>query len=419
MGLSAAVRNSSADWFHVRSAPPAPRKQEHRMRTGTPRSRFTRTRARPSAAGPKASTPDGRIEPLERRVLLATFVVSTADESGPGSIREALAMAEANSGPDTIAFDESLAAPGTKITVSSPLVLNGPVTVLGPERAKLTLEGNNATRVLDVASDAVVALSGLRISGGSADGGGGIRNQGTLTLDHVLVSGNSATGFGGGISNLFGTLTLHNSSVSRNSAQYGAGLSNDFGDVTLLDSDISNNTASNGGGGVINQATLTLTRSTVSGNAALNGIGGGTNNGGTLNINHATTVNTSASFSGGVDYSFSGTATIVYGNVSGNSARTGGGIGNSGKLTLANSSVSGNTAVSRGGGISQSGGTATLINVTVSGNSVTASSGSGGGIDSTAALEIYSTTVADNRAARGGGIRVIGDTKLYNSLIAN
>ena len=82
--------------------------------------------------------------------------------------------------------------------------------------------------------------------------GGGIYNQGALTLDDCTVSENVARrrdgldfgdpgvdGFGGGIYNA-GTLTLNECTVNENSAQGGAG---------FVIEDINGDLSGNGGGG--------------------------------------------------------------------------------------------------------------------------------------------------------------------------
>jgi hypothetical protein len=83
------------------------------------------------------------------------------------------------------------------------------------------------------------------------------------------VSDNTAV-YGGGIDNE-GTLTLTNSTVSRNSAQYGGGVHNTYGPLTVTNSTVSDNTASDGGG-ICNEGTagrtLTLTNTLVDNDCA-------------------------------------------------------------------------------------------------------------------------------------------------------
>jgi hypothetical protein len=128
------------------------------------------------------------------------------------------------------------------------------------------IEGNGTNpgdRVLHVDPPSVgipVAISGVTIRDGSASGmsqlGGGIYNEGVLTLTSSAVTGNRATLFGGGIENESGdTLTLRNVTVSSNFAHSDSGgIDNNGGTVLLVNSTITANTADadadgNGSGG--------------------------------------------------------------------------------------------------------------------------------------------------------------------------
>ena len=160
--------------------------------------------------------------------------------------------------------------------------------------------------------------------------GGGIHNSGTLTLTNSMVSNNSATGFvafGGGVSNE-GTVVLVDSTVSANSVSGGGGgIRNDSGgSVTSTNSAVIDNSASNGGG-IENFASMTLTNSTVSRNSAEDK-GGGIWNGGTLALanitisgNSASNISASSEIGGGI-YNWSSsnltqTNTIIADNTSG------------------------------------------------------------------------------------------------------
>jgi hypothetical protein len=113
-----------------------------------------------------------------------------------------------------------------------------------------TLDAEDDGRVLEIAGGAEVTLEALKITGGKTNDpdGGGILNNGTLTLRGVAVSGNTGAQ-GGGLRNN-GTLTLGDGAV------------------------VSGNTAGNVGGGIFNEGTLTLEDgSEVSGNGAADGGG--------------------------------------------------------------------------------------------------------------------------------------------------
>ena len=68
-------------------------------------------------------------EPLERRFLFATFVVTSAADGGPGSLREAILAANASEGPDAIHFN--LPAPAAISPVQPLPAVTGPTTIDG------------------------------------------------------------------------------------------------------------------------------------------------------------------------------------------------------------------------------------------------------------------------------------------------
>jgi hypothetical protein len=258
--------------------------------------------------------------------VLATFHVTNTNDAGAGSLRDAISQANTVAGADTINFTGSLfrdAVPDQITLTSGALSISSDITINGTGANKLSISGNNASRVFEIASASKVTISGLLITKGSGGSfnGGGIGNSGTLTLKNSTVSGNTS-GFGGGIGNS-GTLTLSNSTVSGNTAAFFGGGIISGGTLTLNNSTVSGNTAGNAGG-IDNFGTLTLNNSTVSGNTA-NNRGGGIFNNGTLTLSKST--------------------------LTGNRAFSGGGIYNSGTLALSKSILSGNTATNAGGGI--------------------------------------------------------------------
>jgi predicted outer membrane repeat protein len=128
--------------------------------------------------------------------------------------------------------------------------------------------------LFDVATGASLTLTNLTIQNGLASGaGGGILNNGTLSVSGCTLSGNSA-GSGGGISNA-GTMTVQNSTLSGNSAGVGGGIENERGSITISGSTLSHNSAGIGGG-IDNgfEAKLDIFGCTVSHNTATQDGGG-------------------------------------------------------------------------------------------------------------------------------------------------
>jgi hypothetical protein len=226
------------------------------------------------------------------------------------------------------------------------------MTIQGAGAATTIVDANQIDRAIHVGSTATITISGLTIKNGSNTGpGGGILNDGVLTLTNSIVTGNQTlnssggngsptTDAGGGILSSK-TLTLNNTIVTANvSAGNGGGVYAD-GSATLNDSSVTANRATLGsyGGGIVNDGTMAINRSVISGNQ------------------------TSPS-----------SLYAVPGN--------GGGIWNFGGLTMTNSTVSNNSAFSYGGGIFNSA-TLNTFFCTIAGNladSYAAGAGSGGGI---------------------------------------
>ena len=127
---------------------------------------------------------------LEGRELLSPLTVSNTDDSGPGSLRAAVLQANTDGGGDTINFSNLFNTPQTITLTSGQLALTGTATttISGPGASLLTVSGNHAGRVFAVYGGSA-DLSGVTISGGNTDRGGGLRNNGG-TLSLVLLTVN-------------------------------------------------------------------------------------------------------------------------------------------------------------------------------------------------------------------------------------
>ena len=93
--------------------------------------------------------------------------------------------------------------------------------------------------------------------------GGGIRNDGTLTLNNSTLSGNSAGADGGGIDIFLGIATLNNSTLSGNHAGVkGGGISN-YAIASLWNATVSNSSAPTGGALFMDSGTTTILTNTI------------------------------------------------------------------------------------------------------------------------------------------------------------
>ena len=198
--------------------------------------------------------------------LAATITVSNGNDSGPGSLRQAIVNASPG---DTINFAPSVT---TVSLTSGELVIDKNLTIDGPGANRLAVQRSTHAppfRVFHIISSIVTAhISGLTITNGSVVGGvgtdgdgGGIRSSGILTLTDCTISDNQAAGtelvggHGGGVLNENGTLSITRCTISNNSAQFVTGSSGDC--------------PSGSGGGILNYSggSLTITNSTISDNS--------------------------------------------------------------------------------------------------------------------------------------------------------
>jgi hypothetical protein len=147
---------------------------------------------------------------------------------------------------------------------------NGTLTLSGD-----TLSGNVADYGNGgaIANYGALTVTGSTLSDNSATGdGGGIANYGILTVTGSSLSGNSAGHNGGGIATEYGgTATVAGSTLSGNRATAGGGIYND-GAMTLSGSTVTRNstyTSLPSGGGIYNDfgGSLTVFESVVTGNS--------------------------------------------------------------------------------------------------------------------------------------------------------
>jgi len=192
----------------------------------------------------------------------ATIMVTNTNDNGPGSLRQALALA--NDG-DTI---DATGISGVITLTSGELLVSQSVTIKGPGADLLAVDGNAAGTVFQVVSMGPVTISDLTIRNANGRFGGGIFNGGVgpVTVSNSALSGNTAA-FGGGVYN-GGTLNIVNSTISGNTANEGAGIYNAV-TLTIINSTFSDNAASQIAGAVFNTGTLVIANSTISNNTSM------------------------------------------------------------------------------------------------------------------------------------------------------
>jgi len=214
------------------------------------------------------------------------FVIDGVCETQPGNgvctLRAAIQEANAScfSGPITI---DLTVVPSGIITLSnlpSPALpsMQHDMNLNGPGADNLTVDASNHYRVFSISAGTTVNINGLTIAHGNAGGGngGGVLNDGNLTMSDCNVIGNSATK-GGGIQNTDnGKLTILSGNIESNIASTGGGGIRNTGVMKVVNAVIASNGANRRGGGILNDkqdsgtnpGLLTLTNCTIVGNVA-------------------------------------------------------------------------------------------------------------------------------------------------------
>lgn len=222
----------------------------------------------------------------------ASFTVTNTDDSGTGSLRQAVIEANAAAGADVILF-----APGVTgvITLTTGQIeITDDVTITGPGSASLAISGNDTSRIFYIYDDRATALvatiSGLTFTNGNDTGsyGGGaiVAWSADTTLHDVVITDSATAGRGGAVLAGYAYskaardhhLRLENCVISGNSAGTdGGGVAfYSGGALEIIDSVIEDNTAGRGGGGLASQESIgnILVQDTrISGNTAPDGAG--------------------------------------------------------------------------------------------------------------------------------------------------
>jgi hypothetical protein len=228
------------------------------------------------------------------------IVVSNTNDSGPGSLRQAIAdspcvnnqieFAPELSGA-TIALNTELSiAKNVTITGNVPISISGQsnvrlfnITTSAVTLAHLTLtdgraDGGHGGALLITDETTAVTLTHTTLQNNTASSGGAIYNdQGQLTIQHSTLANNQASAQGGGITNFLGQMNVSHTAIISNSALWGGGVFNltvggncpDSVGATWQNSTLSGNQATILGGGLYHaQGVLELTHSTITNNHA-------------------------------------------------------------------------------------------------------------------------------------------------------
>jgi hypothetical protein len=240
------------------------------------------------------------------------FDVTNTNDSGAGSLRQAVADAQANGGADDVVVQPGI---GT-INATSPIawISGGALTIQGNDVVvdfggantgfmdnsdeDLTIDSMTITGVGGLSDDdaaPVVAeggsvtvskctITGNNVSSNDGDFAGAVLSEGgTVTVNTCTITGNQAHGTedagdgAGAILSEGGSVNVSNSTISGNTVvadgDAGGGIDSEGGDITITGSTINCNSATGGGdaaGGILNEGaeSFTIDTSNIVGNVA-------------------------------------------------------------------------------------------------------------------------------------------------------
>jgi hypothetical protein len=313
-----------------------------------------------------------------------TSIVTSCEDNGPGTLRQAVADASNDATIDLSQVSCTITLKTGEIATSLSSVTITAYDSLPPPQDRyghlpeppVTIDASGQSRVFNHSGSGTLALIGVALVNGAVSGadGGCVRSGAALTLRYSSVSGCESTyihlpggyinGRGGGIF-AHGPLTLDHSTVTGNASKSAKGR----------------------GGGLYADTSLFMTSSVVSGNAAyfrtsyaLGGVGGGI-------------------------YLYSRAPSVIaYSTINGNQAGNGAGLqmqgALNGALRIVASTISGNSAIVSAGGITVQ---------------------SASGIEPPQPFVIYNSTIAFNTIDYGGaaGVALAGSSRFVSSVVAN
>ncbi|MBI1325663.1 hypothetical protein GC170_21065 [bacterium] len=320
-------------------------------------------------------------ETLEQRLPLATFLVTSEADSGPGTLRQAIAQANATAVADEITFAADV---HRVILTSGQLQVTNEITIGGSADVEISRSSGAKTpqfRLFDISPGAAVTLNRLTLVNGFENQGGAIRNQGTLTLVSSTLRNNVSRVDGGAVYNQSGQLNVIASVFEANQAGNSGGAIADYGSLSIDTSVFSANLAGNQGGAIFEAGRSKIAFGTFTGN--------------------------SANWGGGVYVRNQGEVSLDSSTLDSNSARFGGAIGNLGTVTAIQTTFSANSAIQLGGAIRNQGDLSVAFS-TIAGNAAS----TGGGIDNRSQATLIGTIVADSLSGADLNGRFSGSNNL-------
>ena len=233
-----------------------------------------------------------------------TLVVNNLNDSGSGSLREAITNASTN---DTITFNPSIS--GGTININTTITVNKNLIFIGTTPgANIVISGNHSFRLLSISGSSTnVSISNINFTQGQVSTGGAILNSGTLELnycrlfDNHSLAVNSNHGGGAIFNNSNAALIINycefydNSALTTTSIPHGGAIYSKGSSVNINYSGFYYNDATSAGnfsyGGAIhnNSGVLNINSSTFSNNESI-AASGGASYGGAISSESASSI---------------------------------------------------------------------------------------------------------------------------------
>lgn len=346
---------------------------------------------------------------------------------GNCSLRAAIQETNHLSGTDTIelptgTYTLTIGGVNENQSAFGDLDITDDLIIQGADRETVIIDGNGQDRVLH--TFATVTISAVTVQNGNSPDnleGSGIRNEGSLTLDNVIVrknGNNNEMADGQGVASI-ATLLIKNSLIEQNGGNFNSGrgggvFSLTYETTTIEDTIIRNNSGSYGGGVAIYEkfGHLIIQNSQVTDNRAYYGAGG------ILVADAKATISDSTILRNEIEDS------STFGG-------SGGGIqGQSANMTIINSLIAENFAAIEylghgGGGIALISGFMSIQKSTIRNNQTGFNGddglvidGFGGGVMTfSGSSRISQSAIYSNSSKSGGGVYNQGSTVIDNSTI--
>ena len=302
---------------------------------------------------------------------MAIFTVNNSNDSGAGSLREALLTANANPGLDTIEIEV------TNIELQEALAITDSVDIFG-NGVVITQTGSDRLFTINDETEAEISvtLDNLKLTGGRPKAtGGAVLSYEALTITQAEIYGNATSLRGGGIYSE-GSLTVKDSHIHSNAiaedpqTSAGGGIyTKNGGTLELSNTLIEANTAIIGGGVIVADDTqaeindvqflnneggaifssfgnLEVANSSFNGNFSPMVAGGITLEDSSAKIDNSEFISNSGNFGGAISV-LASSLSLTGSTLTGNDAYEDGGAIDAAEFStveIANSTISGNTA---------------------------------------------------------------------------